>query len=71
MILPDGIQNKPDFGPKINILLLLVISHLNFCLLMKKLKFRCYIDAAEQQRALNFELVASGQLFSVVLVAYK
>ena len=28
-----------------------------------------HFDAAEQQRALNFELVASYQLFSVILVA--
>ena len=34
-------------------------------------QFGCHIDAAEQQRALNFELVVSDQLFSVILVAYK
>ena len=31
----------------------------------------CHIDAAEQQTALNFELVVSNQLFSVILVAYN
>ena len=29
-------------------------------------EFGCHIDAAEQQRALNFELVVSDQLFSVI-----
>ena len=33
--------------------------------------FGCHIEAAEQQRALNFELVVSDQLFSVILVAYN
>ena len=33
--------------------------------------FGCSIDAAQQQMALNFELVVSDQLFSVVLAAYK
>ena len=33
--------------------------------------FRCSIDAAQQQMALNFELVVSNKLFSVVLAAYK
>ena len=33
--------------------------------------FRCHIDAAEQQRALNFELVVSDKLFSVNLAAYN
>jgi hypothetical protein len=30
----------------------------------------CSIDAAQQQMALNFELVVSNQLFSVVLAAF-
>ena len=34
-------------------------------------EFRCHIDAAEQQRALNFALVVSDQLFLVILVAYN
>ena len=34
-------------------------------------QFGCHIDAAEQQRALNFELVVSDQLFSVILVTYN
>ena len=34
-------------------------------------EFGCSIDAAQQQMALNFELVVSDQLFSVVLAAYK
>ena len=33
--------------------------------------FGCSIDATQQQMALNFELVVSDQLFSVVLAAYK
>jgi hypothetical protein len=33
--------------------------------------FGCSIDAAQQQMALNFELVVSDQFFSVVLAAYK
>ena len=35
------------------------------------LQFGCHIDATKQQRALNFELVVSDQLFSVILVAYN
>ena len=35
------------------------------------ISFGCHIDATEQQRALNFELVVSDQLFSVILVAYN
>ena len=35
------------------------------------LLFGCRIDAAQQQMALNFELVVSDKLFSVVLAAYK
>ena len=31
----------------------------------------CHIDAPDQQRALNFKLVVSDQLFSVILVAYN
>ena len=38
--------------------------------LMNKL-FGCHIDATEQQRALNFELVVSDQLFSVILDTYN
>ena len=34
-------------------------------------QFGCSIEAAQQQMALNFELVVSNQLFSVVLAAYK
>ena len=34
-------------------------------------QFGCSIDAAQQQMALNFELVLSDQLLSVVLAAYK
>ena len=34
-------------------------------------QFRCSIDAAQQQMALNFESVVSDQLFSVVLATYK
>ena len=34
-------------------------------------KFWCSIDAAQKQMALNFELVVSDQLFSVVLASYK
>ena len=37
-------------------------------LLGLKFPFGCHIDAAEQQRALNFELVVSDQLFSVIFV---
>ena len=33
--------------------------------------FGCSINAAQQQMALNFELVVSDQLFSVVLAVYK
>jgi hypothetical protein len=33
--------------------------------------FGCQIDATKQQRALNFELVVSNQLFSVILVTYN
>ena len=33
--------------------------------------FGFHIDAVEQQRTLNFELVVSDQLFSVILVAYN
>ena len=33
--------------------------------------FGCSIDAAQQQMALNFELVVNDQLLSVVLAAYK
>jgi hypothetical protein len=33
--------------------------------------FGCSIDTAQQQMALNFELLVSNQLFSVVLAAYK
>ena len=33
--------------------------------------FGCSIDAAQQQMALNFEIVVSDQLFSVGLSAYK
>ena len=32
--------------------------------------FGCSSDAAQQQMALNFELVVSDQLFSVVIAAY-
>ena len=35
------------------------------------LKFGCSIDTAQQQMALNFELVVSDQFFSVVLAVYK
>ena len=35
------------------------------------LKFGCHIDATEQQRALNFQLVVSDQLFSLIIVAYN
>ena len=35
------------------------------------LLFGCHIDATEQKRALNFELVVSNQLFFVILVAYN
>ena len=35
------------------------------------IEFGCHIDAAEQQRTLNFELVVSDQLFSVILVPYN
>jgi hypothetical protein len=34
-------------------------------------QFGCSIDAVKQQMALNFELVVSNQLFSVLLAAYK
>ena len=34
-------------------------------------KLGCSIDAAQQQMTLNFELVVSNQLFSVVLATYK
>ena len=34
-------------------------------------KFGCHIVAAKQQRVLNFKLVMSDQLFSVILVAYN
>ena len=40
-----------------------------FCAI--SLLFRCHIDATEQQRVLNFELVVIGQLFSVILVEYN
>ena len=33
--------------------------------------FGCSIDATQQQMTLNFELVVSDQLFSVILVAYN
>ena len=33
--------------------------------------FECHVDATEQQRTLNFELVVSDQLFSVILIAYN
>jgi hypothetical protein len=39
--------------------------------LSKKVIFGCSIDATKQQMALNFELVVSDQLFSVVLAAYN
>ena len=38
---------------------------------LRHVLFGCHIDTAEQQRALNFELVVSDQLFSVVLTTYK
>ena len=44
----------------------MVQYHAAICLL-----FGCSIDAAQQQMALNFELVVSDQLFSIVLAAYK
>ena len=31
-----------------------------------RMQFGCHIDTAEQQRALNFELVVSDQLLSVI-----
>ena len=38
---------------------------------LKSNEVGCHIDNAEQQRALNFELVVSDQPFSVILVAYN
>ena len=49
--------------------------HLLFDLKQQTIKlwklFGYSIDAAQQQMALNFELVVSDQLFSVVLAGYK
>ena len=46
-------------------------TYLLFVILPIRLEFGCHIDAAKQQRALNFELVVSNQLSSVNLVAYN